>query len=42
MAPGSIRQFIARINNDRGGLELEGPTLGGDRDYGGPRVHAPN
>ncbi len=23
--PGSIRQFIARINNDRGGLELAGP-----------------
>ena len=40
--PGSIRQFIARINNDRGGLELAGPGIGGDRDYGGPRVHAPN
>lgn len=31
----------ARINNDRGGLALAGPTIGGDRDYGGPRVHAP-
>ena len=40
--PGSIRQFIARINNDRGGLELEGPGIGGERDYSGPRVHAPN
>ena len=40
--PGSIRQFIARINNDRGGLELAGPGIGGERDYGGPRVHAPN
>jgi len=40
--PGSIRQRIARINNDRGGLELAGPTIGGERDYGGPRVHAPN
>jgi hypothetical protein len=40
--PGSIRQFIARINNDRGGLDLAGPGIGGDRDYGGPRVHAPN
>jgi len=40
--PGSIRQVIARINNDRGGLELAGPGIGGNRDYGGPRVHAPN
>ncbi len=40
--PGSIRQFIARIDNDRGGLELAGPTIGRNRDYGGPRVHAPN
>ena len=40
--PGSIRQFVARINNDRGGLELAGPGIGGDREYGGPRVHAPN
>src|SRR6267378_2487702 len=39
---GSVRQFVARINNDRGGLELAGPGIGGDRDYGGPRVHAPN
>jgi len=40
--PGSIKQFIAQISNDRGGLELAGPGIGGDRDYGGPRVHAPN
>jgi hypothetical protein len=40
--PGSIRQTIARIDNDRGGLNLAGPGIGGDRDYGGPRVHAPN
>ena len=40
--PGSIRQQIARIDNDRGGLNLAGPGIGGDRDYGGPRVHAPN
>ena len=40
--PGSIPQFIARIDNDRGGLELAGPTIGRNRDYGGPRVHAPN
>ena len=40
--PGSIRQKIARIDNDRGGLNLAGPTIGHDRDYGSPRVHAPN
>jgi hypothetical protein len=40
--PGSIRQRIARIDNDRGGLNLAGPSIGGNRDYGGPRVHAPN
>jgi len=39
---GSIRQFIARIDNTRGGLTASGPTLGRNRDYGGPRVHAPN
>ncbi len=27
--PGSIRQFIARIDNTRGGREASGPTLGG-------------
>lgn len=40
--PGSIRQFVARMDNDRGGLNVSGPTLGRRRDYGGPRVHAPN
>lgn len=40
--PGSIQQRIARMNNDRGGLQLAGPSIGGDRDYGSPRVHAPN
>ncbi|HEV8304426.1 MAG TPA: hypothetical protein VGQ25_05685 [Gemmatimonadales bacterium] len=40
--PGSIRQVIARIDNRRGGLDLAGPTIGRNRDYGGPRVHAPN
>src|SRR5437879_5862966 len=40
--PGSIRQFIASIDNTRGGLDVSGPTLGRNRDYGGPRVHAPN
>jgi len=40
--PGSILQFIAAIDNTRGGLDVSGPTLGGNRNYGGPRVHAPN
>ena len=40
--PGSIRQVIARINTERGGLNVNGPGLGGSRDYGSPRVHAPN
>jgi hypothetical protein len=38
--PGSIRQYIARIDNSgRGG---SGPTIGRDRDYGAGRAHAPN
>ena len=40
--PGSVRQWIARIDNDRGGLNIEGPTIGGGRQYGSPRTHAPN
>lgn len=39
---GSVRQVLARIDNDRGDLQLAGPTIGRDRDYGSPRVHAPN
>jgi hypothetical protein len=39
---GSVRQVVASIDNDRGDLQLAGPTIGGQRDYGGPRVHAPN
>jgi hypothetical protein len=37
---GSVRQWIARIDNRRGDLDASGPTL--RRDYGTPRVHAPN
>ncbi|HET9441331.1 MAG TPA: hypothetical protein VFO52_14235 [Longimicrobiales bacterium] len=38
--PGSIRQFIARIDNTgRGG---SGPNIGRTRDYGEGRAHAPN
>src|SRR6266852_5706419 len=40
--PGSIQQFISRINNTRGGLNASGPGIGQDRSYGGPRVHSPN
>ncbi|HET7039741.1 MAG TPA: hypothetical protein VFH97_07625 [Gemmatimonadales bacterium] len=39
--PGSIRQFIAKINNDRG-IGMGGPRLGEDRPYGGNGVHPPN
>jgi hypothetical protein len=39
--PGSVRQFIASINNDRG-LRISGPAIGRDRDYGSGGVHAPN
>jgi hypothetical protein len=38
--PGSIRQFVAKINNT--GLDLSGPGIGSNRNYGGPGVHAPN
>jgi hypothetical protein len=40
--PGAIRQFIARMSNTRGGLGTSGPTIGGNRGYGGSGVHAPN
>jgi hypothetical protein len=39
--PGSIRQFIAKMNNDRG-IGMGGPRLGEDRPYGGSGVHPPN
>ncbi len=40
--PGSVRQFIASMDNER--LDLHGPQIGRDRDYGGPGVgvHPPN
>ncbi len=38
--PGSIRQYIAKINNT--GLDLSGPGIGSNRNYGGAGVHAPN
>jgi hypothetical protein len=38
---GSIRQFIASIDNERA-TQPSGPVIGDDRDYGGRGVHAPN
>lgn len=38
--PGSVRQFVSRINNT--GLDLSGPGIGSNRNYGGPGVHPPN
>ncbi|MGH7676450.1 MAG: hypothetical protein ACREMV_14360, partial [Gemmatimonadales bacterium] len=40
--PGSVRQVIAAIDNDFGELDPEGPTVGRNRNYGTPQVHAPN
>ncbi len=37
--PGSIRQVIAPINT---ALNPHGPTIGSERNYGGPGVRAPN
>jgi hypothetical protein len=39
--PGSVKQFIARIDNTRP-FPLESQTFGGNRNYGGQGVHAPN
>jgi hypothetical protein len=39
--PGSIRQWVAKINNNYG-FGINGPAIGFDRNYGGPGVHAPN
>ncbi|HQR17653.1 MAG TPA: hypothetical protein PK948_04760 [Gemmatimonadales bacterium] len=39
--PGSIRQVVAKMDNTDF-FQFEGPTLGGDRNYGGQGVHAPN
>jgi len=39
--PGSVRQWIARINNERA-FNFHGPAIGADRVYGAPATHAPN
>jgi hypothetical protein len=38
--PGSIRQYIARMDN--GGVDPGGKTFGRDREYGSSGTHAPN
>lgn len=38
--PGSIRQFIARVDNTA--RVSHGPVIGRDRDYGAPGLRAPN
>jgi hypothetical protein len=40
--PGAIKQFIAMIDNTHGGANMSGPSIGRDRNHGGPGVHAPN
>src|SRR5690606_23823597 len=38
--PGSIRQYVAKVNNNA--RVNHGPVIGRNRDYGGPGVRAPN
>lgn len=40
--PGSIRQYIAVIDNTRGGADMHGPRIGKQKDHGAPGVHPPN
>jgi hypothetical protein len=39
--PGSIRQRISSVDNDIG-VDVNGPTIGDNRNYGGNGVRAPN
>jgi len=39
--PGSVRQRIASVDNDIG-VDVNGPTIGQNRSYGGGGVRAPN
>jgi hypothetical protein len=39
--PGSVRQQISSVDNNIG-IDVNGPTIGGDRNYGGAGVRAPN
>jgi hypothetical protein len=40
--PGSIRQWIAVIDNTRGGADMHGPSIGRDKNHSTAGVHAPN
>lgn len=40
--PGAVRQFLSKVNNDRGGLGNGGPTVGRNRVYGSAMTHSPN
>jgi len=39
--PGSIRQVISRVDRHIG-VDLGGPSIGGDRQYADPGVRSPN
>lgn len=39
--PGSIRQRLSSVDNDIG-VDVGGPTIGGNRDYSANGVRAPN
>lgn len=38
---GAVRQRISSVDNDIG-VDVNGPTIGDDRQYGGAGVRAPN
>jgi hypothetical protein len=39
--PGSIRQRLSKVDNEIG-VSAGGPVIGGNRNYWGAGVHAPN
>ncbi|MCU0622410.1 MAG: hypothetical protein MUF53_00955 [Gemmatimonadaceae bacterium] len=39
--PGSVRQIIASVRNNWG-FDIQGPVIGGNRNYGGTGTRAPN
>ena len=40
--PGSVRQWIAVLDNTRGGADLHGPAIGKDKNHAAASVHPPN
>lgn len=40
--PGSIRQWVAVIDNTRGGADMHGPRIGKEKNHSAAGVHAPN